>query len=83
MTTITLPLDIEGPLTEEARRQGTTPEQLAVECLRKLFVATPDSGTSAASATLFDFLAGYIGLVQGTTEALSEHCGQRFVLVSH
>ncbi len=37
MTTITLPPDIDERLTSEARRQGTTPEQLALETLRKSF----------------------------------------------
>lgn len=78
MTTITLPPDLERSLIEEAHRQGTTPELLAVECLRKLFVSMPVVDSSAADATLYDFLSGYVGLVDGTTEALSEHCGQRF-----
>ena len=73
MTTITLPPDIEAPLVEEARRQGTTPEQLAIDSLRKLFFSEPSMEES-----LFDFLAGYIGTLSGTTEALSENCGQRF-----
>jgi hypothetical protein len=37
MTTITLPVEIEKPLTEAARKQGVTPERLAVDSLRKLF----------------------------------------------
>ena len=28
--------------------------------------------------TLFDFLSDHIGAIDGTTEALSENCGQRF-----
>jgi hypothetical protein len=78
MTTITLPPEVEGPLIEEARRKGTTPELLAVDCLRKLFTPSPTTGTSAEGETLFDFLAGYAGTVSGTTEPLSENCGQRF-----
>lgn len=78
MTTITLPPEIEGPLAEEARKQGTTPELLAVDCLRKLFTPSPTAGTPAEGETLFDFLSGYVGTVSGTTEALSENCGQRF-----
>ena len=73
MTTITLPPDIEAPLVEEARRQGTTAEQLAIDSLRKLFIPEPSTEES-----LFDFLAGYIGTLSGSTEALSENCGQRF-----
>jgi hypothetical protein len=78
MTTITLPPEIEGPLAEEARKQGTTPELLAVDCLRKLFARSPTVGKPEGDQTLFDFLSGYVGTVSGTAEALSEHCGQRF-----
>jgi hypothetical protein len=28
--------------------------------------------------TLYDFLADYIGTVEGSTEAFSEDCGRRF-----
>jgi len=78
MTTIILPPEIEEPLVEEARKQGTTPELLAVDCLRKLFTSSPTIGEPAEGETLFDFLSGYAGTVNGTTEALSENCGQRF-----
>ncbi|MSS73105.1 MAG: hypothetical protein EXS64_16680 [Candidatus Latescibacteria bacterium] len=77
MTTIILPPDLEKPLAEEARRQGTTLELLAVDCLRKQFVSAA-TDKPAGSETLFDFLSGYMGAVSGTTEALSENCGQRF-----
>jgi hypothetical protein len=78
MTTITLPPEVEVPLAEEARRRGITPELLAVESLRQLFAPPPATGAPGGEKTLFDFLAGYIGTVNGTTEALSENCGQRF-----
>lgn len=78
MITITLPSDLEGSPAEEARRQGTTLELLAVDCLRRHFVPAAATDKSAESETLFDFLSGYIGAVNGTTEALSENCGQRF-----
>lgn len=78
MTTITLPPEVEEPLAKEARKQGTTPELLAVDCLRKLFVPSLTGEKPAEGETLFDFLAGYVGTVSGTTEALSENCGQRF-----
>jgi hypothetical protein len=79
MTTITLPPDVEGPLTEAARRKGTTPELLAIDCLRELFVSSARSDEPGTSETLFEFLAGYAGTVDGTTEALSEETGRRFV----
>lgn len=75
MLTISLPPDIEESLIEEARRQGTSPERLALESLRKLFTPVPPTGEGA---TLFDFLDGYIGTVEGSTEAFSENCGQHF-----
>lgn len=79
MLTISLPPDIEGPLTSEAQRQGTTPELLALDSLRKLFVpASSSEELGGEEATLFDFLAGHIGTVEGSTEAFSANCGQRF-----
>ena len=78
MTIITLPPEVEQPLTEEARRKGTTPELLAVDCLRKLFTPSSTAGMPVEGEPLFDFLAGYAGTVSGTTEPLSERCGQRF-----
>ena len=79
MTTITLPADIEGPLAEEARRRGTTPERLALDTLRLRFAPPAASPMEEAPApNLADFLAGYVGLVEGSTEPLSERCGERF-----
>ncbi len=79
MTTITLPADFEGPLAEEARRQGTTPERLALDTLRLRFgpsVASPSE--KPPKPNLADFLTGYIGLVEGSAEPLSERCGEQF-----
>ena len=79
MTTITLTPDIERTLTEQAQRQGTTPELLALDGLRRLFgpEQTP-TVENPVGETLFDFLDGYVGTVSGTSEALSENCGPRF-----
>jgi hypothetical protein len=79
MTTITIPAEIEGPLVEEARRRGTTPERLALDTLRLRFLLplAPPSEKPPES-NLADFLAGYVGLVEGSTEPLSERCGERF-----
>ena len=79
MTTITLPPEIEGPLREEARRRGTSPELLALDALRVRFAppVTP-SPDQRPEPTLADFLNGYVGIVEGSTEALSERCGERF-----
>ena len=78
MTIIRLPPEVEEPLAEEARKKGTTPELLAVDCLRKIFTSSGQPITPLDGQTLFDFLTGYSGTVDGTTEALSEDCGQRF-----
>ena len=43
MMIISLPPEIEGPLTEEAQRRGTTPESLVLDSLRTLFVPGPSS----------------------------------------
>jgi len=75
--TITLPPDIEGQLVEQALKQGTTPERLALDSHRTLFLPAAGEGQQAEE-TLFDFLSGYVGTINGTTEALSEDCGQRF-----
>ena len=45
MMTITLTPEVENAVTEQARREGTTPERLVSDSLRSLFVApkpTPD-----------------------------------------
>lgn len=83
--TITLPPEIEGPLAEQARQQGTTAESLAVETLRKAFQQLPDElspGESLdeppPSESLYDALKDYIGVVEGTGESFSENCGERF-----
>src|SRR5438552_10819672 len=76
--TIILPPDIEGSLAEAARRQGTTPERLALDSLRRLFAPEPETEALVEGETLYDFLAGYVGTISGTTEALSENGGERF-----
>ena len=78
MTTITRPPEVEGPLAEEARRLGTTPELLAIGYLRDRFVPSSPIADTWKDATLYDFLSGYIGTIDGTTEALSEERGRRF-----
>jgi hypothetical protein len=64
-------------LVEAARRHGTTPEQLAVESLRQLFIP-PTRAEGDQAKSLYDFLAPHIGTISGSTEALSEDCGRKF-----
>ena len=78
MTTITLPPEIEMPLSEAARKQGTTTEQLALETLRKSFVPQRNGVPYQPGETLYDSLKEYIGAVAGSGEAFSENCGERF-----
>ena len=75
---IRLTPDIENVLNKEAQRQGVTPEQLALDSLGKLFSASESPETVEGGKSLYDFLAGHVGTVDGTTEALSENCGHRF-----
>jgi hypothetical protein len=78
MTTIILPPEVERPLAEEARKKGTTPEILAIDCLRKVFITTHADNRINEAESLYAFLSGYAGTVNGTTEALSENSGERF-----
>lgn len=75
--TITLPPEIEGPLAEEARRQGTTAESLAVEALRKAF-SPIETEQPQPGETLYDRLAGFIGIVESGDGTLSQNCGEKF-----
>lgn len=75
---ITLPPEIEGPLAEQARQCGTTPESLAVETLRRAFVPPGAEEPPASERTLHDRLVSYIGAIEGTGENLSENCGDQF-----
>lgn len=78
MTIIRLPPEVEGALAEEARKKGTTPELLALDCLRKVFTPTSEKEIPPEGATLYDFLEDYVGTISGTIEPLSEDCGRRF-----
>jgi hypothetical protein len=77
--TITLPPEIEGPLAEQARLHGTTPEALAVETLRSAFVAAQGSAAPVQGESLYDHLKDYIGVVSGSGESFSENCGEKFM----
>jgi hypothetical protein len=78
MTTINLPPDIEGPLIELARQTGSTPESLALQGLRRLFGPAVELPPNIPGASLYDYLSEFIGVVDGTSEPLSENCGRRF-----
>ncbi len=64
---ITLTPEIEAALAEQARQQGVSPEQLALESLRRQFVV-PSRSTHKAMlhGTLADFLAGSVGVLHSS-----------------
>ena len=78
MTVIILPPDLEERIVEEAKRRGVAPENIALDGLRQLFTSTEPLDDAPGPESLFAFMAGHIGTVDGTSEALSEHCGNRF-----
>ena len=81
--TITLTLDLQRALAEEARRRGTTPELLAVDCLRERFIRPARDEPPGESGTLADFLRDHIGalasgeLVPGGAQ-MSQDTGKKF-----
>lgn len=78
MTTITLPDDLARRLAEVAKLRGTTPEEVALEGLRKVFPEDAGKNSAPAAGTLRDFLAAHIGVIDGPREAFSQDCGRRF-----
>ena len=83
MTTITLPTELEASLAEEARRQGTSLELLAVESLRRMYAPEGSAAAPTNGGTLADFLQGYIGTIAGVCEPLSEDTGRRYTEMLH
>jgi hypothetical protein len=77
MITVTLPTELATPLAEEARRRGTTPENLALEVVRRMLPPSPEH-LDPGPKSLLDSLAGHVGVVAGTDEAFSLDCGRRF-----
>jgi hypothetical protein len=82
--TIILTRDIESALAEEARKQGTTPEMLALDCLRERFVPAGTGEPSVGEqGTLADFLAGFTGVLASGEHVpggarMSEDTGKKF-----
>ncbi|MCI0525349.1 MAG: hypothetical protein L0Y75_08820 [Acidobacteria bacterium] len=82
--TLKLTPDIADSLIEYSQRQGTTPELLVLETLRKL-LAPPVTAAPADNQyqTLADFLDGYVGVVDSGElvpggARMSEECGEKF-----
>ena len=78
MTTIVIPADLEQVILAEADRRGMAAEAVAVDGLRRLFASPRPGAELAGGGSLFDFLDGYTGTVDGTSEAFSEEGGRRF-----
>ncbi len=76
MMTLTIPTDLEGALAQAAQHAGVAVERLALETLRERF--TQETLPVPDNATLFDLLGEGIGAVDGSPEAWSERCGERF-----
>ena len=80
---ITLTPELEAALIEQARQQGVSPEQLALESLRQHFVAASQPTPGATSGTLADFLAGSVGVLHSSEDVaggarMSEAKGSAF-----
>lgn len=80
---ITLTPEIATALAEEARRRSTTPELLALDCLRERFVPAAEGEAPAEGTSLADFLEGYIGVFASEENApggaqMSKDTGKRF-----
>jgi hypothetical protein len=81
---ITLPPDIEQALVEHARKQGTTPELLALDSLRERFLPSllldrPNEGEE----TLAAFLGPHIGVLHSSEHIpggahMSEDSSEKF-----
>lgn len=81
--TITLTPELQKALVEAACLRNTTPEQLALDTLSAQFASNGEHAEEpvvedTSTGTLYDLLAGRIGLIQGSGEAFSRNCGQRF-----
>ena len=79
---LTLTPDVENAITQQANQKGITPQQLALDSLRKLFVPASVEAKEHPS-TLADFLDGYIDVLRSSEfveggAQLSEHTGSRF-----
>ena len=82
-----LPSDIEQALIEQAQRLGTTPEQLALEELRRQFVHPAASvDLEIVPGTLAEFLAEFIGVLHSDEYVpggarMSENTGESFTRI--
>lgn len=83
MITITLPLELEQAVTEEAAQKGIPVELLALDALHERFLRPSSATQLPEGATLADALAGYIGAINTRDKypegsSLSENTGREF-----
>ncbi|MEM7354221.1 MAG: hypothetical protein AAF657_25680 [Acidobacteriota bacterium] len=82
--TLTLTPDIEQALTAEASDQGTTPELLALESLRRRFVGRRrEKRAEGAASSLADLIGDQVGVLSSTEQVpggarMSENSGADF-----
>jgi len=81
---ITLTPDIENALAKKAKKNGTTPERLALDTLREHLFSALESETSVeTNESLADFLREHIGVISSSEyiagmSHLSEKTGKKF-----
>lgn len=78
---IIVPPDIESALSQQARKEGKAPEEVAVEAPRERFAPAP--APVGSPATLADFLADHIGVLSSREfvsggARISENTGAKF-----
>ena len=82
---IDLTPDIEKALAQKAKKNGTTPEKLALDTLRERFLSPAEDAISAkANRSLADFLRDHVGVLSSSEfiaggAHLSESTGKKFV----
>ncbi len=74
--TITITPEIQKGLLEEAQRQGTTPERLALDALQERFGA--EVPETAPEGSAYDLFAGRIGRIHSGGGRWSEDTGAKF-----
>ena len=76
--TLTLTPDIAEALIEQAQKQNLTPEQIALDSLRRRFVVSDEQ-----PETMLDFLGDFVGCIDSSElvdgkSTLSEDNGKQF-----
>ena len=83
MATKTLTPELEQAMMEQARRQGTTLEMLALDELNAHFLPAPPAERDTEGETMADFLKDFIGCIDSREVVpgganMSEYTGRKF-----